>query len=632
MSTAGYELPVMMHTSRAPSSFVPIKRCGKANTPRNRTPRRSPSPTFRAGSRVSRSPCSSPRKSRSPPRSGSVKLVNGSYAFDDKKVPSAKKKVTGWKAGKKANSPNGRRPKKPGRTERKDLECAKQIQEKKNFKLTKVEKVEFSVSLRYGRHPTKTPLRHIDAMTSMPSLETLSGPLSNSARARPRSVSPPRSPPFRLDLPSTSGKRVARSRSRSPPQNSDDDGDGGSCDDIDAALVGKDGLHHGQRVTPARLKNPGKYTDRSMRQAHSKRSRGRERTASLPSVMGENQHVEGTCVNEYGNIRACKELVTRMNYRPTYVIRERLPLQMLYAMLLDEQPEVVSTYDPLLVKSYLAGVIRRALGDGDTLEPMGWKNLQKFAIHTVNLLSQLNTMTGGIDPITVVAERYLPHMPLRTAYHTIKNSIKRVNDPSPLSILENLKSLVNTVVPHVRLWAYDVKSSKAVRNVLLRQGQLKTHPWDRLKENLERSIELFRDGGEFDLVVRRDDDVRIAADRSSRTRGRPRGGGGRRGRTRVTGITTSGQPTVSEINTRPENSITPNVDYEGPPPTPGRFLGRSERSKSPANGKKSKNVNNRSPPPPTSPGRSSNAEEGNGRTAGGKKRPAWLSLADSFSL
>lgn len=374
---------------------------------------------------------------------------------------------------------------------------------------------------------------------------------------------------------------VRRSRSRSPvrrptspPPVSDDD------DEIDPLLLGKDGFHVGQRVTPARLKNPGKYTDKSMRQVHSKRSTRRERTASLPAVMGQDQIIKGTCVNDFGTIRPCHELVTRLNYRSTYVNRDRLPFQMLFAMLLDEQPDVVRTYNGKLVREYLAGVIGRALGAQDASEPIGWKNLFRFANHTVNILSQVYAMNGDVDPVTVLAERYLqPLMSARQACDVIRSSIRHVENTSELNILQNLQRLVNGSIPPARLWAHDTDSPKAVRSVILRRGQLKPHPWEQLKEDLEHSIELFRsgerniamnvrvpdetaEGGERDIVV----NVRVPGQVPA-----PRIG--RRGRSTVTrGVSRRGRGKSSK-GQRESHATTRTID-------PGPGTTRRGRSRS----------------------------------------------------
>lgn len=278
-----------------------------------------------------------------------------------------------------------------------------------------------------------------------------------------------------------------RARSRSPPPLSDDE--------IDPSLDGLDGLHVGQRATAARLKNPGKYTDKSMRRVHSVRSKRRERTAKESAIIGDNDVVRGACVNDFGTIKPCRDLVTRVNYRPTYVKREQLPLQMLFAMLLDEQPDVVSTYDGFLLRSYLAGVIARALSGEDAMEPTSSQNLVGFANRALALLSRVDEMTGDLDPIKVLAERYMkPITNEKEACAIIKASIKSVQDTSVLNILQNLKTLVYDAIPQVRLWSYDSTSPESIRTVLLRRGQLREHPLEQLKIALEQSIEMFRAG------------------------------------------------------------------------------------------------------------------------------------------
>jgi len=259
----------------------------------------------------------------------------------------------------------------------------------------------------------------------------------------------------------------------------------------------RDGLHADQRDTPGRRKNPGKYTDKSMRQAHSKRSKRRERTAAQGAVMGEDDYaVRGLCVNTYGAIKPCRKLVTRVNFRPTFVNNHRLPLHMMYAMLLDEQPEVVRTYDPDKVRDYLAGVVCRALGGEYQIEPAYWYLLSKFTTHTINMLSQLGDMKGREDPITVLAERYLaPAMTIEEGKHTIRMSI---NDEAagtpPAAILRELKKLVQVTTPQVKLWSYNTESQNKYDTVYLRRGQIKAHQWGQLVDSLHRSIEEFSRG------------------------------------------------------------------------------------------------------------------------------------------
>lgn len=394
-----------------------------------------------------------------------------------------------------------------------------------------------------------------------------------------------------------------RSRSISPPPVSDDG--------IDPSLDGQDGLHVGQRATSARRKNPGKYTDKSMRRLHSTRSKRRERSAMLPAIIGGNDDVRGACVNDFGMIRPCRDLVTRVNYRPTYVKKDRLPLQMLFAMLLDEQPEVVSTYDESRVRTYLAGVIARALSGTDHMEPTGSNNLVGFANRAVNLLSQIESMTGNTDPIVILAERYMSSITnMREACQLIRASIRHVRDTSVLNILTNLRTLVNDAIPQVRLWAYDSDSPQDVKTVLLRRGQLREHPMDQLKYALDRSIELFQTEGNIRRVLavplpqRRDSD-----DDMQRNVG-PRGGLGRLStRSRVVGRLSSGKvkrsreavvrrrDTATRERSRPRNRL-PSIDVQPAtpdlttlPPTPGRFLDdqptavRKESTVPPAAGK-----------------------------------------------
>lgn len=362
-------------------------------------------------------------------------------------------------------------------------------------------------------------------MASLPLLPTRSRSASSS-----RSGSP--------DVPAVSGRSRSpvrqqyrhRHRSTSPPAVSDDE--------IDPSLQGMDGLHVGQRATSARRRNPGKYTDKSIRQAHSRRSNRRERSAALPAIIGANDNVRGTCVNDFGTIKPCRDLVTRVNYRTTYVNRNRLPLQMLFAMLLDEQSEVVHTYNGKRVREYLGGVILRALSGSDPVEPTGARNLVGFANRAVTLLSQIHTMTGDTDPIVVLAERYLQAFgDIRTAREIIKSSIDHCPDPTVQDILVNLQTLVNDASPQARLWSYDSQSPSDFRTVMLRRGQLRDHPIEQLKRTLEESIRLFRAGGDIERLadgvveqdeippLRDDGDIERIPYRgvTARRRGRPRG-------------------------------------------------------------------------------------------------------------
>lgn len=323
-----------------------------------------------------------------------------------------------------------------------------------------------------------------------------------------------------------------------------------------------DGLHHGQRFTAARLRNPGKYTDKSMRQAHSKRSKMRERTAAQASIMGAaDDAVKGLCVNSYGTIKSCRNLVTRVNFRPTFVSKSKMPLQMIYALLLDEQPEVLRTYDRTKVLGYLSGVVGRGVGPDDDDEPPHWSNVARFAQHTINLLSQINDMRGEVDPIEVLCQRYLePLLSPEDAYSAIMQSIRLRPDGefhvlTPLKIMKNLKTLVHRVKPPVKLWSYNEDSDHEIDTVLLRRGQLKIHPWDQVVDAVNRSYAQHenRNGGNQDGEDANDDrddaddndnvhhgvgrGVRGRRGRPAGRRGRPRGQGrggvnSRRGRVR----------------------------------------------------------------------------------------------------
>lgn len=381
---------------------------------------------------------------------------------------------------------------------------------------------------------------------------------------------------------STPGPSWRRSRSRSPPPLSDDE--------IDPSLVGTDGLHAGQKATKSRRRNPGKYTDKSMRQVQSKRSKKRERSAWSSLVTGGDDYIRGTCVNDLGAIKNCRDLVTRVNYRSTYVNRDRLPLQMLFAMLLDEQPDTVRTYDKSLVKAYLAGVIARALSGEDALEPSGYHNLLRFSNRALSILAQLDNMVGDVDPIAVLAERYLQsRMTAREAITIIRNSIRSVGNTTVLNILKNLRTLVNETIPYVRLWAYDNQSPEDITTIMLRRGQLKVHPLEQLKNNLDSSIKSFgaRGTNDVDFTIRRTEAVsdenraerRMRADEESVDSGLPTTSGTsserkksrtvkpNRSHTKERNVT---QPTrgMSEASPSDDDSI----NWALPPPTPGRSL------------------------------------------------------------
>lgn len=382
-----------------------------------------------------------------------------------------------------------------------------------------------------------------------------------------------------------------------------------SDDEIDPSLEGMDGLHVGQRATSARRRNPGKYTDKSMRRVQSLRSSSRERSAAEPVIIGDNDHVRGACVNDFGTIRPCRDLVTRVNYRTTYVKKDRLPLQMLFAMLLDEQPEVVRTYDGSLVRSYLAGVVARALSGDDPMEPTSANNLVGFANRAVTLLSQIETMTGRTDPIEVLAERYMtPIANLAESCRILRSSIRRVNDTSVSNILNNLKTLVDEAVPQVRLWAYDTQSPKDVSTVLIRRGQLRDHPLESLKYALDRSIEMFGNDRRAEAAAiiqqheRRQERRRNAPPPPPRNANRTRNeGSGRRGEneargtrtgrtdsrrgrggttseqkrsrpTAKTSSSTSGTDRRHGLESHPIETSYASPDITVPPPTPGHFL------------------------------------------------------------
>lgn len=462
------------------------------------------------------------------------------------------------------------------------------------------------------------------------------------------------------------------SRSRSRSRSSSDEYD--SADDYDPQLVGQDGLHANQKATPARLKNPGKYTDRSMRRAHSKRSQRRERTASYPAVMGRDENVRGTCVNKEGHIKHCKNLVTRVNWRPTYIIRDKLPIQMLYAMLLDEHPDVVRTYDRSLVTTYLAGVIARALGEQDEDEPEASDNLFRFANNTVNILSQIYTMSGDVDPITVLAERYLePGMSSREAYRIINTSIRTdITDTSVLNILKNLESLVHFTKPQVRLWAYDSESPKSTDTVLLRRGTVRSHPWNALKEHIAQSLTEFqRGGGEMNIRDDESDGDRAypaAVDNMRKNRGRPKGSKNRLPKKpRSTNTHSGGDGRVKSKNVTPPQtalkspiattsgvvykpiSIVPSKSIQRlPPKASSGSSSSSSRSSSPAARPRTPDIHIRSKARSRSPPRSKSRSpvhnnwfenlswEGSPPpTPGGEEEPPppdWLKRADNFAV
>lgn len=323
-------------------------------------------------------------------------------------------------------------------------------------------------------------------------------------------------------------------------------------------------------------------------------------------------------MNDLGTIRPCRDLVTRVNYRTTYVHRDLLPLQMMFAMLLDEQPDVVRTYDNVRVRNYLAGVVARALSGQDEMEPTSAHNLVGFANRAITLLSQVDAMTGDIDPIEVLAERYMSHVLDKVeAYRIIRSSIIDVNDTTVLNILDNLKTLVEDAVPQVRLWSYDLDSPVKSRTVLLRRGQLKDHPMEQLKHTLDQSIKLFRQGGGNKLsaaaaIVRQGGEKRrsrvssrgATSGRTSHTRKGLSRSSRNRSRTAEGSSTSDGGVRTRLRSPFPIGMSDTEQDFTELPPTPGKFLNTPStsgvRAASPPRDQK-KNKSRRSPPPAAVP-------------------------------
>lgn len=250
------------------------------------------------------------------------------------------------------------------------------------------------------------------------------------------------------------------------------------------------GLNIGERPTPGRIRNPSKYTDKSM---HT----NLDRSAAVGNARrrmadGLPREVNAICTNRLGKVRMCKRLLTPMNFRRLYLrLDYRIPRNLLMALTLDVSDNRLRTLDPVDVTTYYfyaARYLRTSLFSADD-ELLNSDLAVRWLMNAIQILGSLHLCVGNTTMSEAIDEKY--RRDLGVNEDTLGAMIRRTveyTDERPLDhALASLRNLVDVVKPtDIRIWGMDddglindPQTPKYNPNVFLgeaRTNELRTYP------------------------------------------------------------------------------------------------------------------------------------------------------------
>lgn len=280
----------------------------------------------------------------------------------------------------------------------------------------------------------------------------------------------------------------ARSREKSSSDEDDEDIEIDDGDTVHKKLKGKKGLlvHAGQNVTKGRLKNPSRYTDKSLRQNRDKSLNDEEKRKRYITKSNKDvgYAIHGICTNIYGNVKECHNLLTDYNYRVTFLKKNRFPINFLLSLLLDVADTSINKLDKKLILKYYFRIIK-LLNQGDN---MGFRDreeeinsiiLARFTSNMIHVLSRIDTAKGNLDPIEVLTKKYQNNsFPYDVFKNVLEKTLPNVTEsaiPKSISaILEYFKEIVErTRETNVRIWGLSPNINNNSKVVKLRKHNLK---------------------------------------------------------------------------------------------------------------------------------------------------------------
>lgn len=308
-----------------------------------------------------------------------------------------------------------------------------------------------------------------------------------------------------------------KSRKKSGGNDYDDDDDD-DYDDIEVKdddrvhtkLKGKKGLHAGQNATKGRVKNPSRYTDKSLKQNKDKTLSDEEKKKRYITKSNKDvgYAIHGICTNIYGNVKECHNLLTDYNYRVTFLKKNRFPINFLLSLLFDVSDTSINKLDKKLILKYYFRIVKLlnqgdSMGFSDREEEINSLILARFTSNMIHVLSRIDMATGNLDPIEMVSRKYQNNsFSLDEFKNVLEKTLPKVTEsrvPRSISaILEYFKEIVErTRETNVRIWGLSPNINNNSKVVKLRKHNLKDSDLINsikiINENIETLKNLFID-------------------------------------------------------------------------------------------------------------------------------------------
>lgn len=289
-------------------------------------------------------------------------------------------------------------------------------------------------------------------------------------------------------------RKLTKVKSRKKSGGDGDDYDDDDDDDIEVKdddrvhkkLKGKKGLHAGQNATKGRVKNPSRYTDKSLKQNKDKTLSDEEKKKRYITKSNKDvgYAIHGICTNIYGNVKECHNLLTDYNYRVTFLTKNRFPINFLLSLLFDVADTSINKLDKKLILKYYFRIVKLlnqgdSMGFSDREEEINSIILARFTSNMIHVLSRIDMATGNLDPIEMVSRKYQNNsFPFDEFKKVLEKTLPNVTESSvPKSIsaiLEYFKEIVErTRETNVRIWGLSPNINNNSKVVKLRKHNLK---------------------------------------------------------------------------------------------------------------------------------------------------------------
>ena len=219
------------------------------------------------------------------------------------------------------------------------------------------------------------------------------------------------------------------------------------------------GLNSGERPTSGRLRNPSKYTDKSM-YTNLDRSPA-VGVARRRIAEGLPHEVTAICTNKLGKVRMCKQLLTPMNFRRLYLRLDfKIPRNLLMALTVDVSDKRLRTLDARDVTTYYyhtAMYLLSSLTSNDD-EILDSDLAVNWLMNAVQILNRLDSCVGETTMSDAIEQKYGRAIDMEpgTLGGMVRRTIVYTGYHNKRSAIELLKQLADQIKPTgIRIWGID---------------------------------------------------------------------------------------------------------------------------------------------------------------------------------